>query len=162
MVALEQEIASIIRLILDATTGLTPYYQQVPDSFMVPAVYFPQPIFTARGETFLTYALEYDWFVKFFASTDGEAQAHAARALNAICAARLLVPLIDEQGQPVGRGVRLKDPELSKADDNAYQIRLQWDSRRPYNAVEYQKMMHYDLNIYTDDAYRAAVSKITE
>lgn len=76
--------------------------------------------------------------------------------------ARLLVPLIDEQGQPVGRGVRLKDPELSKADDNAYQIRLQWDSRRPYNAVEYQKMMHYDLNIYTDDAYLAAVSKITE
>ena len=162
MVALEQEIASIIRFILDATTGLTPYYQQVPDSFTVPAVYFPQPIFAARGETFLTYALEYDWFVKFFASTDGEAQAHAARALNAICAARLLVPLIDEQGQPVGRGVRLKDPELSKADDNAYQIRLQWDSRRPYNAVEDQKMMHYDLNIYTDDAYLAAVSKITE
>lgn len=162
MVALEQEIASIIRFILDATTGLTPYYQQVPDSFIVPAVYFPQPVFAARGETFLTYALEYDWFVKFFASTDGEAQAHAARALNAICAARLLVPLIDEQGQSVGRGVRLKDPELSKVDDNAYQIRLQWDSRRPYNAVEHQKMMHYDLNIYTDDAYRAAVSKITE
>lgn len=162
MVALEQEIASIIRFILDATDGLTPYYQQVPDSFIVPAVYFPQPVFTARGETFLTYALEYDWFVKFFASTNGEAQAHAAAALNAVCAARLLVPLIDEQGQAVGRGVRLKDPELSKADDNAYQIRLRWDSHRPYKALEYQKMVHYDLSIYTDDAYRAAVKKIRE
>lgn len=162
MVALEQEIASIIHFILDATDGLTPYYQQVPDSFIVPAVYFPQPVFTARGETFLTYALEYDWFVKFFASTNGEAQAHAATALNAVCAARLLVPLIDEQGEAIGRGVRLKDPELSKADDNAYQIRLRWDSHRPYNALEYQKMVHYDLSIYTDDAYHAAVSKIRE
>lgn len=162
MVALEQEIASIIRFILDATTGLTPYYQQVPDSFFVPAVYFPQPIFSARGETFLTYALEYDWFIKFFARTSGEAQARAATALNAICAARMLVPLIDEHGRPTGRGVRLKDPELSKADDNAYQIRLRWDSRRPYNSVEYQKMMHYDLSIYTDDAYRAAIDKIKE
>lgn len=162
MVALEQEIASIIRFALDATTGLTPYYQQVPSSFFVPSVYFPQPVFVSRGETFSTYALEYDWFVKFFARTNGEAQAHAAMALNAICAERLLVPLIDEHGRPTGRGVRLKDPELSKADDNAYQIRLRWDSRRPYNAVEYQKMMHYGLNIYTDDAYSAAISKIKE
>lgn len=162
MVVLEQEIASIIRFILDSTTGLTPYYHQVPESFVVPSVYFPQPVFMSRGETFATYALEYDWLIKFFASTDAEAQANAAIALNAICAARRLVPLIDESGQPVGRGVRLKDPELKKADDNAYQIELRWDSRRPYNAEEYQKMMHYNLDIYTDEAYRAAVTKITE
>lgn len=52
MVALEQEIASIIRFILDATTGLTPYYQQVPDSFIVPAVYFPQPVLRRAARLF--------------------------------------------------------------------------------------------------------------
>ncbi len=163
MVALEQEIASIIRFVLDATgNALTPYYKQVPEDFVVPSVYFPQPVFTMRGETFATYALEYEWHIKFFASEDDEAQANAATALNAICAERLLVPLINEEGGYIGRGVRLKDPELSKADDNAYQLKLRWASRRPYNAMPYQKMMSYNLSIYTDDAYRAAVSKINE
>lgn len=160
MIALTQEIASAIRFILDATPGLTPYYEKVPEDFVVPSVYFPPPVAPARGDTFKTYALEYSWIIKFFAGTDGEAQGLADTALNAICAARLLIPLIDDQGERTGRGFRMKDPELKKADDNAYQIELRWDSRRPYNASESQKMMTYGMQIYTDDAYRAAVTNL--
>ncbi len=161
MAVLEQEIASIIRYILDASPGVSPYYWKLPQDFLVPAVYFPPPVFTMRGETFLTYALEYDWFIKFAAGRDEDAQALAATALNALSADRRLVPLIDEQGERTGRLLRLKDPELKQADDNAYQLELRWDSRRPYNRQEYEKMMTYDLSIYTDDAYRAAITQIT-
>lgn len=98
MAALEQEIASVIRFILDSVPGITPYYWDIPEGFVVPSVFFPQPELTPLGDTFASYAVEYDWYIKFFASTDEDAYASAAAALNAICAARLLVPLIDEAG----------------------------------------------------------------
>ena len=102
MAALEQEIASVIRFILDSLPGITPYYWDIPEGFVVPSVFFPQPELTPLGDTFASYAVEYDWYIKFFASTDEDAYASAAAALNAICAARLLVPLIDEAGAAVG------------------------------------------------------------
>ena len=86
--------------------------------------------------------------IKFFASTDEDAYASAAAALNAICAARLLVPLIDEAGAAVGGGVRLKDPGgVKRLDTGTAQLALHWDSRRPYNRVDCQKVMHYNLDL---------------
>ena len=96
MAALEQEIASVTRFILDSVPGITPYYWDIPEGFVVPSVFFPQPELTPLGDTFASYAVEYDWYIRFFASTDEDAYASAAAALNALCAARLLVPLIDE------------------------------------------------------------------
>ena len=66
------------------------------------SVFFPQPELTPLGDTFASYAVEYDWYIRFFASTDEDAYASAAAALNALCAARLLVPLIDETGAAAG------------------------------------------------------------
>ena len=115
MAALEQEIASVIRFILDSVPGITPYYWDIPEGFVVPSVFFPQPELTPLGDTFASYAVEYDWYIQFFASTDEDAYASAAAALNALCAARLLVPLIDETGAAAGGGVRLKDPRRSES-----------------------------------------------
>lgn len=84
----------------------------------------------------------------FFASTDEDAYASAAAALNALCAARLLVPLIDETGAAAGGGVRLKDPGgVKRLDIGTAQLTLHWDSRRPYNRVDCQKVMHYNLDL---------------
>ena len=44
MAALEQEIASVIRFILDSVPGITPYYWDIPEGFVVPSVFFPQPL----------------------------------------------------------------------------------------------------------------------
>ena len=83
MAALEQEIASVIRFILDSVPGTTPYYWSIPEGFVVPAVFFPQPELTPLGDTFASYAVGYDWYIQFFASTDEDAYASAAAALNA-------------------------------------------------------------------------------
>lgn len=148
MAALEQEIASVIRFILDSVPGTTPYYWSIPEGFVVPAVFFPQPELTPLGNTFASYAVEYDWYIQFFASTDEDAYASAAAAMNALCAARLLVPLIDETGAAAGGGVRLKDPGgVKKVDTGVVQFALTWDSRRPYNVANYQKVMNYNLDI---------------
>ena len=57
---IEQELASIIKFVLDATDDPAPYYHNIPEDFFVPAVYFPTPEITTGGETFLTYRMEYD------------------------------------------------------------------------------------------------------
>ena len=80
MAALEQEIASVIRFILDSVPGITPYYWDIPEGFVVPSVFFPQPELTPLGDTFASYVVEYDWYIQFFASTDEDAYASAAAA----------------------------------------------------------------------------------
>lgn len=145
---MEQEPASVARFVLGAVPGLTPYYEKIPEDFIVPSVYFPKPVFTSRGDTLSGYALEYDWTLTFFASTDEEAQENATKALNALCYKRRLVPLIDEAGEAVeGRGVRLGDPELRRADSGAYQLFLRWTSRRGYEVTEKTPAREVHINI---------------
>ncbi|MCX4265958.1 MAG: hypothetical protein OSJ64_03975, partial [Firmicutes bacterium] len=59
---LEQELASIMKYLLDTADNPSPYYWQVPQNFVVPAIYFPIPEIVSGGETFLTYKLDYAWY----------------------------------------------------------------------------------------------------
>ena len=66
---LEQEMASIIKFVLDNAQGPSPYYWNVPQHFCVPAAYFPTPEIDTGGETFLTYYMDYIWYIKLFHKT---------------------------------------------------------------------------------------------
>lgn len=145
---LEQEIASIIKFVLEAAGNPTPYYWNVPESFVTPAAYFPTPEIVSDGETFLTYRLEYALYVKFFNRTTEEAYPLALATVAAIRGARNLIPLIDTDGEKTGSGIRLKDPTLKPLDDGAVQVGLEWVSRRLYNYEEVAKMQTYDLDKY--------------
>lgn len=59
-------MASIIKFVLDRAGGPSPYYWNVPQNFIVPAVYFPPPEMETGGETFLTYYVDYAWYIKLF------------------------------------------------------------------------------------------------
>lgn len=159
---LEQEIASIMKFTLEKAGNPAPYYNRVPEGFLIPSVYFPVPEVTTRGETFRTYALEYMWFIKFFGLDERRAHELAFSVLTAIKARRNLIPLIDTKGQPTGRSFRLKDPELKRLDGTpgVAQITLTWDSRRPYDDPAVQKMMVYDIDMHSKAAYEAAVAEI--
>lgn len=159
---LEQEIASVMRFVLDHAAGAAPYYDKLPEGFLLPAVYFPAPEIETRGDTFETYALEYSWFIKVFHINARPAHELALSIVTAITAARNLIPLIDETGTATGKGFRLDDLELKNLDEtpSAAQIALYWRSPRYYNAAETQKMMTYDLDMRSKDAYREAVSRI--
>ena len=47
---LEQEMASIIRFVLDKAGSPAPYYWNVPESFSVPAAFFQLPNCKAEGK----------------------------------------------------------------------------------------------------------------
>jgi len=158
---LEQEIASAIKFILDSADNPAPYYYEVSQDFIVPAVYFPQPEIDSRGDTLLTYALEYSWFIKFFHKDAQSAQALAFAALTAIQFQRNRIPLIDEDGKLTGRSFLVKDPLLKSISDAA-QLTLMWDSARPYYNKEYPVVQMFNASLYTKSAFDKAVSQIDD
>ncbi len=146
---LEQELASIIKYTLDNSGVSAPYYYSVPEGFIVPAVYFPAPEITSRGETFSTYALEYVWFIKFFHSTTQDAYALALKVLTALKKQRNLVPLLNEDGSKTGEYLRLNDPSVKAVDTGVAQLALTWTSRRPYDREKVQKMVVWEADFHT-------------
>lgn len=55
---LEQDLASIMRFLTEKSGSPAPYYNNVPEQFRIPAVYFPRPEIGSSGDTLNTYALD--------------------------------------------------------------------------------------------------------
>ena len=144
---LEQEIASIIKFLLNSTGNPSPYYYEVPQSFAVPAAFFPQADIDTGGETLITYNMDYTIFVKFFSNTTEGAYRLGLMAVTAIRGKRNLIPLITGDGEDIpGQGLRINDPDMKMLDDGAAQVRISWRSRRPHDDEACPKMAAYNLN----------------
>ena len=133
---IEQEMASVIHFILDAAGKPNPYYYSVPEKFTPPAVYFPSPEITTGGETFLTYRMEFAWYITFHHQTTEDAYELAHAALSAIMGRRCLIPLITEDGQKAGGYLRVDPPAIKQVDTGVYQFALTFVSRRPYDVQQ--------------------------
>lgn len=132
---LEQEVASAIKFIHSACGSPPPYYWNVPQDFVLPSIYFPVPEIMSFGETLNSYKLEYTWHIKCFAKTNQAAYNMALRAAFAIKGSRNLIPLIDVNGEPEGKGFRLQDPSLRQIDEGVSQITIKWNSSRVFDDV---------------------------
>lgn len=143
---LEQEVASIMAFAHNSAGKPALYYYEVPEQFKTPAIFFPEPEISTRGETFFTYASEYAWYINMFGATSAEAHALGLRVLTALKRARNLVPLVAEDGTNTGKKLRLKDPQLKNIDAGVVQLMIEWTSRRPYDVTESLKMQRFKLD----------------
>lgn len=161
---LEQEIASIIKYVLNKAGSPSPYYDEVPEGFLVPAVYFPTPEISSKGDTLSTYALSYVWFIKLFHKDTPSAHMLGVNVLTALQSGHCRIPLITNDGTETARAFRLKDPSMKAIDgaNGVVQLTLTWDSPRPYVSPEAQKMMVYDLDMYTRGAFDEAVRGLSD
>jgi len=157
---LDIEIASAMEFLIENSGNPSPYYWNIPQDFVVPAVFFPQPEIRSSGDTFSTYALEFSWFVKFFAKDTGAAHSLGFASLTALNRARGNISLIGEDGNPTGRTFRIDDPSLRIVDDGAVQLTLMWDSRRPYHQEEYEQMAEFQAEIFVKSSFENAVNMI--
>lgn len=157
---IEQEMASIIKFVLDNAGGPAPYYWNVPRHFTVPAAYFPPPELDTGGETFLTYFVDYAWYIKVFHRTAQGAYALGNAVLQATRAARNLVPLIAPDGSIIaGSWVRVNDPKLKVLDDGAAQLTVTWRSRRPYSDTMEERERAQAINV---DVFMKSGKTITD
>ena len=131
---MEQEEASAANFINEAVgEDVSPYYWEIPASFLVPAVYYPSPSIDTAGDTLDTYRASYMWLIKFFHKTDEEAQNLARTALLAIKDARNCIPVLNSDGSPDGTMLRVLDPSIKQVERGAWQLQLRWDSPRYYD-----------------------------
>lgn len=133
-------MASIIAFTLNAAGNPSPYYHEVTEGFLIPAAYFPMPMIDSAGDTFMTHALDYAWYVKFFAKTTPLAQRMGQDALTLVRRKRNLIPLVDENGEITQGFVRLADPRLKKIDMGVAELTLRWTERQPYDEKEAELM----------------------
>ena len=159
---LEQEVASIIKFVLDASGNPKPYYWNVPRSFVVPSAFFPTPEIDTGGETFLTYYMDYVWYIKFFGNTSRAAYNLGLKALTALKGKRHLVPLLKPDGTREGGGLRLNKPALRTLDDGAAQLTVSWRSRRPYDYEDVLLMQTYDLSMWAKEYQQPAITEAME
>ena len=141
---MEQEIASIIKFILEAAGNPHAYYWKIPEGFTRPSIFFATPEVLSGGETLKTYNLDYMWYLTFFHEDTNQAHVMALAAFEAIKRKRNLIPLVDINGDYLTdgiKGIRLSEPSLKAVDEGAVQLTLRWRSRRPYDIPDVQKMM---------------------
>lgn len=132
-----------MRFTIDRAGSPTPYYEEVPQDFLVPAIYFPIPEIDTRGETLNAYAMEYSWYIKFFHNTAAKAYELALRTITGLKASRNLVPLIGADGELTGKSLRIDDPMIKKLDNGAVQLTVNWTSRRAYEALDSMKIQDF-------------------
>jgi len=147
--SLDQEIASVINFALISAGNPTPYYWNVPEGFIVPAMYFPVPEIESSGATLYDYALTYIMFVTVFAKESQDAHELAFLVLNAIKKRRGAIPLIDENGEYTGRIIRLGHPtsKIVEGKLGTVQLMLSWESPRSYHYEEQLKTRNPKFNI---------------
>lgn len=143
---IEQEIASIIRFVLEACGNPTPYYHNIPESFVVPSVYFPVPEIDFQPDTFSGYRAEYSMFVNFFHSSTELAYQLAVPVCHSINTARRLIPEINYDGNRTGKFIRITNNQLKKADECAYQLQLDWISRYDYTPQNGELVRDFYMN----------------
>lgn len=116
-IALEQVFASAVRYI-QSTAGenVTLYFDDLPENFMVPAIYFPVPKTTSRKVTFQSYLTVIHMEAWFMASSDWQAYASAAGARDCILLDDCRVGILGEDGTPTGKVIRVDNVGVSPID----------------------------------------------
>lgn len=143
---LEQETAGIIKFVLEAAGDPTPYYGNVPEGFAVPSAFFPSPDISYQPDSLSSYEADCCLYIKFFHSSNEDAYSMASEVFDCINKVHGMIPLADLSGSPTGKYIRIKNTAVSKADECAYQLQVDWSSSRPYSLEEAERIQNFYIN----------------
>lgn len=114
---LEQSIASVIRYIQNkADNNAALYFNDLPEAFAVPSLYFPVARTDTQKVTFDTYLTTLYLDTWFMESTDWLAYADAATVRDSLMMDECKVNLMNKDGTLDGKYIRLTNPTTSSVD----------------------------------------------
>lgn len=127
-ITLEQGLAAVVRYIQGHTEeGTKLYFEEIPEDFYVPSVYFQVPFTSGRKATLRTYCTAITLNCWFMGVKDWDAYAKAADMRDRIMLDNCIVPLYDVEGNPTGKGIRTGFPDTRKIDEGIAQLSLSFD-----------------------------------
>ena len=127
-VNLEQSLAAVVRFIQDnSEEGTQLYFDEIPENFYVPSVYFQIPYSAGRKATLSSYCTTMTMNIWFMAHLDWDAQVVAASMRDEIMLNDCQVPIVDEDGKATGKALRVTPPTTRKVDEGIVQLSLSFD-----------------------------------
>lgn len=110
---LEQCLGSAVRYIQDnAGEYEALYFDDLPENFMVPSIYFPVPKTSSRKVTFQTYLTTIYMEAWFMASADWIAYANASNVRDCLVLNDCAFNIVEKDGKALGKGIRVDNIEV--------------------------------------------------
>lgn len=124
-IALDQAMASIIRYVQDkAGEGTKFYYEDVPESFYVPSVFFPVPSTTSKIATLSTCRITLSVDIWFMRRNNWDAYKAAMDMQNLILTDGRRIPIVAEDGTFAGKNLLLEEVGTRKIDEGIVQLSI--------------------------------------
>jgi hypothetical protein len=128
-IILEQNLAAVARYIQDNTEdGTVLYFDEIPEDFFVPSVYFQAPYTSGRKQTLRSYSTTITMNCWFMDLKDWDAYGKASDMRDNIMLDDCKIPIFDRSGKDTGRTLRVKEPETRKIDEGIVQLTITFDS----------------------------------
>ncbi|MED4715342.1 phage tail terminator family protein [Bacillus badius] len=122
------------------------YTKEVPESFVVPSMYFPPPFTFNNNDTLATFAKTYNLSVKLFHKDSQQANFEAERIADIVNSKKGLIPLVDKTGAVTGEYVRISRIENRIADSGVAIIQVTWDSRYFYEKEDHNPLENIEMD----------------
>lgn len=140
-----QEMASIARAITSLLDDYNVFYNQVPEGYSSPALYFPVPTVEVESDSLSSFKYHYSWYIKVFHKTTQAVWEAASLIQSFFKEHRNLVPIVKEDGSYTDKYLKTFDVKVTEVDANTMQVYVRWDSHRGYDDGEH--ITNYDAHV---------------
>ncbi len=142
-ITLEQSLASAVRYIQDCDEeSIKVYFDEVPEDYAVPSLYFPVPQTSSRKVSLSTYMTEITVNCRFMDVTDWRANDRATTVRDCLLLDDCVIPIVSAEGEVAEKGLHTDQPEVRRIDEGI--VQLSFPIRSYYGPGDKaQKMAHF-------------------
>lgn len=158
ILALEQCLASAVRYIQNhAGFEGAPYFDEEPEEYRVPSLYFPVPWTQSKKVTLASYRSTLIFQCQFMASTDWEAYQTAINVRDCLLLDGCCIPMMNKDGTVSDSAVRILEPEVRKIERGIVQLSFDIQHYFTPTRPNGQKAMNFIFNglVKPDSLYEA-------
>lgn len=120
---LGQVLASAVKYVQEnCEEELNFYFDEIPENFLVPALYFPVPQVTSKKVTLASYASTLFFEVWFLAKDEWKAYSYARNVQEYLLQAGCVLPVVEKDGTLADWFLRVTEPEVQKIDQRTIQL----------------------------------------
>ena len=138
---LEQSMASAVRYILDfLEDNIAIYFDELPENFYVPSLYFPAPRILCKKATLASYRSTILFQCWFMAKDDWAAQKYAIQIRDQLLHDGCTIPAVKKDGSVDTWHMRITEPEIKGIDRGIVQLSFDLKGYFSFNEEETEKV----------------------
>lgn len=141
---LGQCLASAVSYIQDhSSIEAPPYFDEIPEAFVVPSIYFPVPRVICKKVTLASFCFTVMVNCQFMAVDQWEAYQYAADVRDHLLVDHCAIPILKKDGLPEGNYMRITEPEIRNIDRRS--VQLSFDLKQYVSFAETEEMKAEDI-----------------